>query len=89
MEVESFSSHNVFAEVGSDIEDDFEIVEHEQAHAVAVATGRDMSGFEEEEGRSSRADLEGSNFCEPFLDHFAGMIDSTNSKSILREQDHM
>lgn len=78
-------------ETSSEIEAEYEIVEHEQAHAVALAkTSREMSLLkeEEEESRWSQARPQ-SNLSEPFLDTFAGMINHTNLESILKEQARM
>lgn len=78
-------------ETSSDIEAEYEIVEHEQAHAIAVAkTSRKISLLEEqeEESRWSQTGPQG-NLSEPFLDTFAGMINRVNLESILKEQAHM
>ena len=79
-------------EVGSDadtIEEEYEIVEHEQAHAVVMA--RENVGvshyLHEEEGWGQTQPQE--RLCEPFLNNFSGMIDHRNLRSILEEQNHM
>ncbi len=70
-----------------DIDEDFEIVEHEQAHAVAMAAGGDPNLIYEEE--SVRMSPVGENNVEPFLDQLSGMINHGNLKTILSDQDHM
>ena len=78
-------------EVDSILEE-YEIVEHEQAHAVAMAKTntreRSLLVEEEEENRWGRTGPEG-NLAEPFLDSFSGMISRSNLQSILKEQNHM
>lgn len=76
---------------GDALEAEYEIVEHEQAHAIAAAkNSREISLLEELEGES-RWGLAGplDHPCEPFLDAFAGMINRVNLESILKEQAHM
>ncbi len=80
--------------MSSDLEAEYEIVEHEQAHAIVMAkSSRFMSPLEEdEEGRlnQSQAELRGEGeLCESFLDGFAGMISRGNMQAILKEQKHM
>lgn len=82
---------DVPAEADSEVEEDFEIVEHEQAHAVAMAVvGGEVSMVEEEEASRLSHQRESSvSNLEPFLDQFAGMINHTNLQTILGDQDHM
>ncbi len=78
--------------MADNIEEEFEIVEHEQAHAVAVTKGigdRSLLEEEEEEGVWSYPAGPQGNLSEPFLDNFSSMINSKNLKSILKEQDSM
>ena len=71
-------------------DEDFEIVEHEHAHAVALCAGGDSSFMNEkyEECRMSPGTAEFSNL-EPFLDQFSGMINHGNLKAILKDQERM
>lgn len=83
----------------SDLEAEYEIVEHEQAHAVAMARSsrpREQSMLEEQEEESrwgqqaTATDQESTwNLSELFLDSFAGMMNHDNLQSILKEQSHM
>lgn len=80
-------------ETDSELEAEYDIVEHEQIHAVAmVRTSREQSMLEEEQEESrwqqSPAKSTGS-LSEPFLDSFAGMMNQGNLQSILKEQSHM
>ena len=79
-------------DLDSELEAEYEIVEHEQAHAVAMAkSSRERSLLEEEEGESrwgQQTEPRG-NLAEPFLDSFAGMINRGNLQAILKEQSHM
>ena len=90
----SFSASKAPEELSSDLEAEYEIVEHEQAHAIVMAkSSRYMSPLEEdEEGRltQTHAELRGEGeLCESFLDNFAGMIHRGNLQAILQEQQHM
>lgn len=73
--------------------DEYEIVEHEQAHAVAMAKTntreRSLLVEEEEESRWGRTAGPQGNLAEPFLDSFSGMISRSNLQSILKEQNQM
>lgn len=72
------------------LEQEYEIVEHEQAHAVAMSKASRGNEEEEEERLGQGATLQhGGKLSEPFLDQFAGMINHSNLESILREQEHM
>lgn len=77
----------------SELEAEYEIVEHEQVHAVAMArSSREQSMLEEEkeESRWGQQTPEATgNLSEPFLDSFAGMMNHGNLQSILKEQRHM
>ena len=72
-----------------EIDDDFEIVEHEHAHAVVLAAGGDSSFVEEEESSRLSPGIAGISNMEPFLDQFSGMINHGNLKAILGDQEHM
>lgn len=78
----------------SELEAEYEIVEHEQVHAVAMArTSREQSLLEVEQeerrwGHAYQPEPAG-NLSEPFLESFAGMMNHGNLESILKEQSHM
>lgn len=84
------SPQGQFEDVSSEIEAEYDIVEHEQAHAAVMAkTNRGMSLLEEEgENRWNQTEPQ-QGLCEPFLDKFSGMINHKNLQSILQEQSHM
>ncbi len=93
MEAEDSSGPNLpGSEFDDALEAEYEIVEHEQAHATAMArNSREMSLLEEQEDESRwghQTGAEGS-LAEPFLDSFAGMISRGNLQAILKEQNHM
>ena len=77
----------------ADLEAEYEIVGHEQAHASVMAkTSRERSFVEDEEGESRWSRSPGAssgNLAEPFLDSFAGMINRENLQSLLKDQSHM
>lgn len=90
----STAARGTSEEYSSDTEAEYEIVEHEQAHAIVMAkSSRFVSPLEEEEeGRlnQSQAELRGEGeLCESFLDSFASMINRGNLQAILKEQQHM
>lgn len=74
--------------VDLDVED-FEILEHEQAHVVAMASAGCDSRTSKVEEESSRLNQSSVSNLDPFLDQFSGMINHTNLQAILGEQDHM
>lgn len=79
-------------DTSDEIEAEYEIVEHEQAHAIAMSkASREISMLEEqeEESRWGQSPQPQGNLSEPFLDSFAGMINRVNLESILKEQAHM
>lgn len=80
------------SDIDSEIEAEYDIVEHEQAHAVAIARNSSRQSLmeEEEEHRLGQQSPESiGSLSEPFLDSFAGMISQENLQSILKEQSHM
>ena len=86
------TSTSTFEESFSELEAEYEIVEHEQAHATAVAkASRERRLLEEErdENRWGGRSPDPGSLAEPFLDSFAGMINRQNLESLLKEQRHM
>ena len=82
------------AEFDSEIEAEYDIVEHEQAHAVTIARNSSrQSLLEEEENEEYRLGHQSpestGSLSEPFLDSFAGMMNQEDMRSILKEQGHM
>ena len=82
-------------ETSSELEAEYEIVEHEQAHAIAATKANWEMSLLEEEAEESRWSHQAAkpqtqgNLSEPFLNTFAGMINRDNLDSILKEQSHM
>jgi hypothetical protein len=87
-----------------DLEAEYDIVEHEQAHAVTMArTNTSSTSTEQRQSLLGEAELDEDRWgqqqqtspaptgsmIEPFLDKFAGMMSRDNMESILKEQSHM